>query len=322
MMLLTAVSCVAFMLLPFAVHWGAAAPVIALGLTLIWTATSSALRAPPWVLLSKYAAEPSVPRMNTLMLCGLAVGGAISPYLGVTLKNVDPRIPFVLSSVTLLAATAGIVYVERRLRLSPIAPSSPTPDPPELVGSTWPFLVGLFLLALGFQIHFSVNSAAQYLKFAKPTDLEWLMPTFWVGFGVAMMPGGALCKRFGTLRVMVVSALLGACASFLAAKADSLNLLVAAHLVAGGAWGCMLMCGFTAAIAAGRSGREGLALGLLFAMLALATLSRIAAVLAGIPKREEFSQLLAWAPVTCWMTGALIIGALMLRERTPARAGV
>ena len=320
MMGFTAVSCIAFMLLPFASHLGAAAPLVALTLMLIWTATSSALRAPPWVLLSKYAAEPSVPRMNSLLLCGLAAGGAIAPYLGVTLKNVDPRIPFVLSSLTLLAATGGIVYVEKRLKLSPVAPPSPAPQPPELVGASLPFLAALFLLALGFQIHFSINSAGQYLRFTKPADLEWLMPTFWVGFGVAMMPGSSLCKRFGTLRVMAVSALMGACASYVAAGAGSLQVLIASQLVAGGAWGCMIMCGFTAAMAAGRTGREGLALGMLFAMLALATLSRIGAVLAGVPKREEFSMLLAWAPVTCWLTGALVAGSLMLRAR-PVAAG-
>ncbi len=55
-------------------------------------------------------------------------------------------------------------------------------------------------------------------------------------------------------------------------------------------------------------------------MLALATLSRIGAVLAGVPKREEFTMLLTWAPVTCWLTGALVVGALMLRAR-PASAG-
>ncbi len=109
---MTLVSCVAFLLIPFFAHLGA---VVALGLMLIWVVTSSALRAPPWVLLSKYAAAPSVPRLNTLLLCGLAAGGAVAPYLGITLKNVDPRLPFVLSSLTLLAATAGIVYVEKRL---------------------------------------------------------------------------------------------------------------------------------------------------------------------------------------------------------------
>jgi len=312
---MTLVSCLAFLLLPFAVQLGAAAPAVALALLLVWAVTSSALRAPPWVLLSKYAAAPSVPRLNTLLLCGLAAGGAIAPYLGVVLKNVDPRLPFVLSSLTLLAATAGIVYVEKRLKLSPLAPSEKAPEPPELVGRTWPFLVGVLLLAVGFQIHFSLNTARQFLQFAKPADLEWLMPLFWVGFGILMMPGSALCKRFGTLKVMAVSALIGAAGAYAAANAGSLDTLIAAQLVTGGAWGSMLMCGFTAAMAAGRTGREGLALGLLFAALALATLSRIATVLAGIPKQSAYAPLLGAAPVACWLGGALIIGLLSLRKQ-------
>jgi hypothetical protein len=312
---MTLVSCIAFLLLPFAVQLGAAAPAVALGLLLIWAMTSSALRAPPWVLLSKYAAAPSAPRLNALLLCGLAAGGAIAPYLGIALKNVDPRLPFALSSLTLLAATAGIVYIERRLKLSPVAAPMKAPAPPELVGRTWPFLLGLLLLAAGFQIHFSINTAAQFLKFAKPADLEWLMPLFWVGFGVLMMPGSSLCKRFGTLHVMAVSAVLGAAGAYLAGNAGSLDTLIAAQLIAGGAWGSMLMCGFTAAMAAGRTGREGLALGLLFAVLAFATLSRIGAVLAGIPKQSAYASLLSAAPVACWLAGALVIGLLAMRKQ-------
>jgi hypothetical protein len=312
---MTVVSCIAFLLLPFAVHLGAAAPVAALGLMLVWTATSSALRAPPWVLLSKYSAQPSVPRLNTLMLCGLAVGGAISPYLGVVLKNADPRLPFALSSMTLLAATSGIIYIERRLKLSPIAPVSATPQPAVLAGKSWPFLLGLLLLAAGFQIHFSINTAVQFLKFTKPDGLEWLMPVFWIGFGVAMMPGSALCKRYGTFHVMSVSAVLGATGAFAAASAGSLDMLIAAQVITGGAWGSMLMCGFTASMAAGRTGREGLALGLLFAVLAAATLSRIAAVLSGAPKQADYATLFTWAPPMCWLTGAVLVGMLALRKQ-------
>ena len=207
-----------------------------------------------------------------------------------------------------------LFYAKFGLKLSPIAPPAVAPAPPELVGRTWPFLLGLLLLAAGFQIHFSINTAGQFLKFAKPADLEWLMPLFWVGFGVLMMPGSALCKRYGTMQVMAVSAVIGAVGAYLAANAGSLDKLIAAQLVAGGAWGSMLMCGFTAAMNAGRTGREGLALGLLFAALAFATLSRIATVLMGIPKQSEYAVLLSWGPVACWLAGALVIGLLATRK--------
>ena len=316
---MTLVSCVAFLLLPHAGHFGAAAPVLALGLMLVWTATSSALRAPPWVLLSKYAAAPSVPRMNTLMLCGLAAGGAVAPYLGVVLKNTDPRLPFALSSLTLLAATLGIVYVERQLKLSPLAPPLGTPQPAAVAGKSWPFLVGLMLLAVGFQIHYSVNAASQFLRFTAPADLEWLMPVFWIGFGIAMIPGSALCKRFGTLKVMSASAVLGAFGALAATSVASLNLLMTAQVVAGGAWGSMLMCAYTAAMAAGRTGREGFSLGLMFAVLAAATLSRIATVMSGAPKQQDLAAIFSWVPVICWLAGAVVVGALALGKRDAAQ---
>lgn len=82
-----------------------------LALILIWTATSSALRAPPWALLGKYASAPSVPWMNALMLSGIAIGSALAPYLGVTLKNLDPRLPFAVSSLALFAVAAMIRMV-------------------------------------------------------------------------------------------------------------------------------------------------------------------------------------------------------------------
>jgi hypothetical protein len=51
-----------------------------IALLVIWIASSSVLRAPPVVLLMKYAAKPQVPRLAALILLGLALGGAISPY--------------------------------------------------------------------------------------------------------------------------------------------------------------------------------------------------------------------------------------------------
>ena len=93
----TLVSCAAFLALPFAAP--GASPVVFLVLTLIWAVTSSALRAPPLSLLGKHVAKPKQPLLLSLSLLGLGVANAISPYLGLQLRGVDPRIPFVLSSV-------------------------------------------------------------------------------------------------------------------------------------------------------------------------------------------------------------------------------
>ena len=67
-----------------------------IAVTTLWTITSSALRAPPLMLLGKYAAKPSLPYLSSLAMLGLGIAGAISPYLTVTLRTLDPRIPFVV----------------------------------------------------------------------------------------------------------------------------------------------------------------------------------------------------------------------------------
>jgi MFS family permease len=52
----TALSCIAFLALPFVAGVGSSAQPWFLGLTVLWAVTSSALRAPPLMLLGKYAA--------------------------------------------------------------------------------------------------------------------------------------------------------------------------------------------------------------------------------------------------------------------------
>ena len=50
-------------------------------------------------------------------MLGYGLAGAISPYLGVVLRNHDPRLPFVISGVVLLATTLALSRVERGLAL-------------------------------------------------------------------------------------------------------------------------------------------------------------------------------------------------------------
>lgn len=182
------------------------------------------------------------------------------------------------------------------------------------------FLVACLVLALGFQIHSALNSASQYLRFAAPDRLEYLLPVFWIGFYVAAFPGAALAKRFGTLPVIAVAAVIGAGGAFVSTQAPDIDILIAAQLVAGGAWGCIMMAGFSAALAFGRTGREGMALGLLFSMLALATLSRLGAAAAQLNKLPEYAGLLAWAPVAFWLAGAAVF-ALLASTRRMREAG-
>ena len=56
--MLTALSCAAFVALPFVAGAGPGAQGWFIALIVIWAVTSSALRAPPLTLLGKYRARP------------------------------------------------------------------------------------------------------------------------------------------------------------------------------------------------------------------------------------------------------------------------
>jgi hypothetical protein len=307
------VSCLAFLLLPFAAPQGAAWLLI--GLTVVWSASSSVLRAPPLMLLGKYAAQPTVPWLSALSLFGLGVAGAVSPYLTVALREADPRLPFVLSSVALALATLGIVWMERTLAAAAAPAAAVVDTSAKPIHPVFWFLFGVALLGLGFQVHFSLNSAALYLRFAKAADLEYLMPVFWIGFNVLMLPASLATRRYGGLAVMGAGSVVGALAAYLASEAGSLNLLVAMQFIAGGAWGCVLMSAVAAALAIGHTGREGTVTGALFSLLAVSAFARIAIVAAQLNKDPQFAALLSWAPVAIWAFAGVLLLLLIPAQR-------
>jgi len=284
-------------------------------LILIWAITSSALRAPPLVLLGKYRAKPEIPFLSALVMLGYGVAGAVSPYLGVVLRDVDARLPFVISSVVLLITTLALSKVERTVAeeatsTKPAAPAKPFGTVPVI------FIAAMVILALGYQLHFSINSGPFYLRFAKPAELQWLMPVFWIGFNLAMFPASLVVKHRGGLIVMGAAGLFGAVAIIVAELAGGLNMLIAAQFIAGAAWGCMLMSAISAALAIGETGAEGKVTGLVFSALALGTFARMAAVAGGLQKLPEYAPLLHWAPVACWSVagaGLLVVAAAKLQ---------
>src|SRR6201996_5790576 len=109
---LTGLSCAAFAAMSFVASAGGAKGLF-IALIAIWAVTSSALRAPPLLLLGKYAAKPRIPLLAALAMLGYGLAGALAPYLGVVLRDIDPRLPFVMSSVVLLITTFALSRVER-----------------------------------------------------------------------------------------------------------------------------------------------------------------------------------------------------------------
>ncbi len=128
------------------------------------------------------------------------------------------------------------------------------------------FALASFVFALGFQVHSSFNTAPLLKRFT--ADISELLPVFWVGFCVGMFPASRITQRYGGLPVMGAAGLVGAIAIVVMERADMLGLALVAQLVAGAAWGCILMSAFAAAATLGHTGAEGKTTGLLFSTLA------------------------------------------------------
>jgi hypothetical protein len=312
----TLLSCAAFLALPLVAPSGSAA--LFLGIVVLWSVTSSALRAPPLTLVGRHAARPQVPWLVGLSMLGLGVASAIAPYLSVVLRDVDPRGPFLLSSVALALATWGIVAAERALAGQPASPAgNQSPERqqqgmPAAIG----FLIAAVFAAAAFQLHTFINSTPLYLRFAKPAELQWLLPVFWIGFNLAMLPASWASKRFGGWQVMGAAGLMAALASLWAHQASGLQPLIAAQLMAGAAWAGLLMSAFSVALALGHTGREGRFGGALSSVLALAALGRMAVLALEWQKDPVTQPALAWAPVAGWLLAGSVLFLLSRRRQT------
>jgi hypothetical protein len=313
---ITLVSCAAFIGLPFVAGAGVGATTF-LALIVVWAATSSALRAPPLMLLGKYAARPAIPYLASLAMLGLGIAGAVSPYLAMTLAKQDPRLPFAIASIALVLTSLALVKVERALAKQAPAKS----EQPQTVDRAVPASVVMFalttvILAFGFQLHFFFNSPPLFKHFTN--DISTLMPVFWVGFSVGMFPASLITKRWGGLPVMGAAGLIGAIAIVVMEVSGALGLAVVAQLIAGAAWGCILMSAFAAAAALGYTGAEGKTTGVLFSALALATFARMAASASGALNDPTLAPLLHWAPTVCWAIAAAILLAFSVARRRRA----
>jgi len=313
----TLLSMGAFVALPFVAP--AAGPWGLCALTVLWAVSSSALRAPPLTLLGRYVAKPSRPFLIALMLLGSGVASALAPYLGLTLKQLDPRIPFVLSSLALAAVAFGMVAAERALATARTAAPPAAATAGRGAAPIPAFLFAALLAAAAFQYHANIASAPLYLRHAAAADLPWLMPVFWVGFNLALLPASLLTKRLGGLPVMAAGVLLAAGCTAAAWAAGSLGALLAAQSLAGAGWALALMSAFSAAVAFGSTGREGAMGGAMNALLAAAALGRFGVVV-GLAPAPAVAIAWAWLPAAGFVLAAGLLLALWRRGAADAAA--
>ena len=306
----TLVSTAAFVLLPWVAPQGS--PALFIAVTLLWAITSSALRAPPLTLLGRYVAKPAQPMMIALSSFGVGLAGAAAPYVALQLKGLDPVWPFVMSGLALAAVTLGMVAAERALAHQATATTPTTSAMPAAFkpAQALAFVLACATGAVAFQWHSFVASAPLALQFAKPPDLPWLLPVFWVGFNLTLLPAGLSAKRWGALRTMTVGALMAAAGNAAAGLAPTLNTLLAAQALAGAGWAVLLCSAFSGALALGQGGHEGLMSGALQSTLAAAALLRIGVVASTTPPPAVVLQ---WA----WLAAlgfALCAGLLLWRR--------
>ena len=123
-------------------------------------------------------------------------------------------------------------------------------------------------------------------------------------------------KQMLGLLVMGCAGLLGAAAVLGAEYATGLGTMMTMQFMAGAAWGFILMSAVAAAIAVSGEGSEGQLLGLMFSALALATFTRIAAVMGGLTRNSAYGALLQWTPIICWsLAGVALLFIAVARLR-------
>ena len=303
LVLVSAVAAVAMLLLP----WLAATPAVFLLATAVWVAASAALRAPPYVLLSRHAARAAMPRLAGIQLLGLAVASALAPYLAIVLKGVDPALPFALSALAVGVTALALAAVERAL--PPPQPVADVAGGRRAHAAGWSVLLLIALLfAFGQQVHTAINSAAQFRRLADPALLPWLLPVFWAGFSIGLLAVGGLVRARGALAVLQLSAAGGALALGSAALAGSLVVLLPSQFVVGALWGCILCTSIGVAAERGDPLQSGRHTGALMATLAVAAMSRLSLAAAG---GGAAGAPLEWLPVAVW------VAALVLLLRLP-----
>lgn len=290
---LTSLSAVAFLLLP---SLAPVSPGLLLLVLAIWVISASVVRAPTMVLLAKRA---KAAQQGQLVLCyagGMALASALSPFLGLWLKGVDPQLVFALSGLALLGAVLVL------LRLAPVSPDLEADDgqQPVAFASYLPLLAVLGLAAFGFQVHAFVNAAPLYLLHVGKDSLPWLMPLLWLGFFATLLAVSALVKRFAAWPVVAAGLLLTALASYGAGLGGGLAGLIGLQLLTGAGWAMVLGGLMEQAGVDGKRGAEGLFMGSFFAVLAISSFARIALATQYLPLLQ---------PVRFELPAALLLAA-------------
>mgnify|MGYP002776375553 CR=1 FL=1 len=280
LLVLTSVSAAAFLLIPLA---GVASAGLLLFLLAIWVISASVVRAPTLILLAKRAKAAQQGQLVVWYTGGIALAFALSPFLGLWLQGVDPRLPFGISALVLVLAVGVLL----RAGNAPVRSADDEVPQPLPYQAYLPLLLVLGLAGLGFQMHAFVNAAPMYQALAPKENLPWLLPLLWLGFFVALPVLGKLVKRFGALTVAATGILLTALSSYAATQVDVLGTLIVWQLLTGIGWALAFAGLMEQASADGTRGAEGLFMGSFFAVTAISSFARIGFATQYLPTHKD-----------------------------------
>jgi hypothetical protein len=293
-------------------------------LLLAWAIGTAALRAPLAALLSRQPiggdGASAALVAGGLAMAGVA-GGVVVPLIGTT----SPVLAFgVVSGATALVAWL-VVPAERWALTRPIANnrlSRVAQATAPATASWWGgglLLCAAGLLAMGQQLHTAVAAPAVFVSVGAPL----LGALFWVGAAVASGLYLLIRNRLDGLRLAVAAALIGGVLLASFGFSTALSALGVMHGCAGLAWGLILAALIDAVLGFGRARSQGgLAAGLLFGLIAVAAMLRLALGVLDVWSALGTRMVLA-AAATCWgLTAAMLLWQCQaLRVRPVKSAG-
>ena len=286
-------------------------PALLVATVVIWVATSSALRAPAFALLSKVGGIKKHTGMVSLSLVGLSLASAMGPLLTNVLRHADPRLPILLAAVALATAALLTARIEARKKAHDEELVEPS--------SNWiPLVLAAFVAALGTQLHNTVVGEALVERFPSISP-DSLRSTFWIGFTAGLLVAARTATMPNPMRPAKWALLVGAVALAAVRHTDSIEVLTLTQFAAGGTWAVILTAMMVSALTRGSSMYAGTSVGLLFSALALAAMTRLLIVAASVHK----TAFIPWAPTVLWLIAAVfLVWPVLQRAFAPRQQAV
>jgi hypothetical protein len=200
----TFISTCAFVALPWiGARLGAAAFV---ALAFVCVVTTAALRAPPMALLGNCAPQPVRAWVAGLSMLALGLAGGVAPYLAIALREVSPRLPFLLAGSGVMLAALTLLYVERSTGKSGPGTNPLRRAASSALASPGALFAVAFVLATGFQAH--VLALPVQIQKALPREqLKAFMPIFWLELCLIAWPAVIAFRRYRIDRLIATVAL-------------------------------------------------------------------------------------------------------------------